>query len=263
MNTLKKIGIQQWKLKTSDAITSVKERQPKVSAEQEFNPVATENPTTPEASPVDTVETQLMPAPVPMLESKQETNNTSTKNDGVSQLDWQGLQATIDGNQHCPSCGVGNTLLGSGSANAQWLFVVDAPNSREVAEQRLFTGRSGELFDAMLNALNLSRADVYASSIFKCAPTEDLSATPQCNELLHRQIELIAPKVVVTFGGFAAQSVIRANEDLESLRLSDQRCVRTKVPVIPSYSPTQMLDDPSLKTFVWQDLKKGLRTVQS
>jgi len=73
------------------------------------------------------------------------------------------------------------------------MFVIDAPNSTEIEGKTFFTGRAGQLFDAMLLALGLSREQVYCSSVFKCAPTDDLSITSQCDAMVLRQIELVAP----------------------------------------------------------------------
>lgn len=301
MNTFKQMGIQQWQLKKSYAQTllnssesaSENSLESDSKSESEFNAHDQRNPelkpegdlvaeakrettahqesdqsqSSDNKNQVDQNYQELLSKPVDALAESIAIQKTVTadpspaSDSALSKLDWQGLQMKIDTNDYCPSCGVGNTLLGSGNANAQWMFVIDAPTSREVTEQSLFVGRAGELFDAMLSALGLSRSDVYSSSIFKCAPTADLSATPQCNELVHRQIELIAPSAIVTFGEFSGQAVLKANEGLGSLRASDQRCIRTGIAVVPTYSPVEMLNDPSLKALVWQDLKKALAIV--
>jgi len=164
----------------------------------------------------------------------------------------------LDTNEHCPSCGWGNGLLGSGHQQADWMFVIDAPNSREIQAKALFAGRAGQLFEAMLTALGLERDMVYCTSLFKCAPTDDLSITPQCDALLQRQIDLVAPKVIVTFGEFTAQSLLKSNSSLEALRQTEQTCLRTQTLILPTYSPAQMLDDTILKSKVWHDLKKAI-----
>ena len=176
----------------------------------------------------------------------------------ISVLDWDGLQSLIETNVHCPSCGWGNSILGYGAQNADWMFVIDAPNSREIEAKEFFVGRAGQLFDSMLMALGLDRNAVYSTSVFKCAPTEDLSVTPQCDGLLHRQIELVKPKVIITFGEFTAQSVLKSNTNLDSLRQSQQQHTLTKTRVVPTFSPAEMLDDTQLKSKVWQDLKKAI-----
>ena len=105
--------------------------------------------------------------------------------------------------------------------------------------------------------------------MFKCAPTDDLTLTPQCNAILTQQINLVMPKVIVTFGEFAAQAVIKSNLSLNSLREQDNELFTNQaqnsripvipIPVIPTFTPAQMLDDNSLKAMVWADLKKALR----
>jgi uracil-DNA glycosylase family 4 len=178
--------------------------------------------------------------------------------ESIGELDWQGLQALIDGQSHCQSCGPSNSSLGSGDANADWLFVTDAPVSSDLESQQLFSGRAGQLFEAMLLAVGLTRGTVYTTSVFKCATSDDLSAIPNCDKLLDRQIELIEPKILVVFGEFAAQSVARSNEALEMMRSKDLQCYRTKIPIVVTYSPQRLLDQPALKAGAWLDLKKCL-----
>ena len=176
----------------------------------------------------------------------------------MESLDWQGLQALIDGQDYCHTCGAANSNLGVGDANADWLFVSDAPSRSDLAQHQMFSGRAGQLYEAMLLAVGLDRAVVYTTSVFKCAASDDLSVIPNCDKLLQRQIELLKPKVIVTFGEFAAQSVVKSNESLEKLRSQDLSCHISKVPIVASYSPIQLLDEPSLKAGAWQDLKKCL-----
>lgn len=176
----------------------------------------------------------------------------------LSALDWQGLQRLVDDQSQCQSCGSANSILGSGDPKANWLFVTDAPTSIDLESQQMFSGRAGQLYEAMLLAVGLTRDSVYTTSVFKCATSDDISVIPSCEKLLQRQIELIQPKVVIAFGEFVAQSMVKSNEGLESLRLQELCCYQTKVPVVVSYSPWQLLDHPSLKAGAWQDLKKCL-----
>jgi DNA polymerase len=176
----------------------------------------------------------------------------------MAALDWQGLQRLIDDQSQCQSCGSANSILGSGDPKADWLFVTDAPTSMDLESQQMFSGRAGQLYEAMLLAVGLTRDSVYTTSVFKCATSDDISIIPSCEKLLQRQIELVQPKVIVAFGEFAAQSVVKSNEGLESLRSQELRCYQTKVRIVVSYSPWQLLDQPSLKAGAWQDLKKCL-----
>lgn len=256
MNTLKQIGIQQWRRRSAPGLA-----QP--LADSGLTTDAAENAVQPNQEMsrerVDVIRSEPALDPTPVALAPAPSPISTPANDPLADLDWQSMQSMIETDQYCPSCRRGNSILGSGDTQADWMFVTDAPGSNDVQEDQLLTGRAGKLFEAMLQALGLERSVVYASSVFKCAPLDDLTLSPACNKLLHRQIELVQPKVVVTFGEFAAQAVIKANESLAVLRAKDQQCFSTKVAIVPTYSPAQMLDDNGLKAMVWSDLKKCLR----
>lgn len=206
-------------------------------------------------------EAAAMPVPIAMPANASDPRpaiGAATAEQPMESLDWQGLQALIDGQDYCHTCGSANSNLGVGDPNADWLFVSDAPSRSDLAQHQMFSGRAGQLYEAMLLAVGLDRAVVYTTSVFKCVASDDLSVIPNCDKLLQRQIELLKPKVIVTFGEFAAQSVVKSNESLEKLRSQDLSCHISKVPIVASYSPIQLLDEPSLKAGAWQDLKKCL-----
>ncbi|GGZ98264.1 hypothetical protein GCM10008090_03340 [Arenicella chitinivorans] len=179
--------------------------------------------------------------------------------DPVAVADWTTLQSMINTGLLCPSCNTNNAVMGDGSQQAQWLFVFDSPTTTDLREGQICNGRAGGLYDALLSACGMARTSVYTTTVFKCAPTDDLSLSPACHAILRRQIELIAPKVVVAFGEFAAQSVLKANEPLDALRKQTQTCFSTGVRVVPTYSPLQMLEHNELKAEVWRDLSTALR----
>jgi DNA polymerase len=188
----------------------------------------------------------------------------STVNLGpIDSLDWQGLQTLIDGKNQCPSCGPGSSNLGAGDPKANFFFVSDAPTNTDLGLQQLFSGRAGQLFEAMLFAVGLDRESVYTTSVFKCVASSDLSVTPSCDKLLNRQIDLVKPKVVISFGEFTSQAVAKSNQNLEQLRAQKLICHRSKVPIVASYSPLQLLENPLLKAKAWRDLKKCIAIAQA
>ena len=174
---------------------------------------------------------------------------------------WTDLRNMINSWRLCSSCGEGKSLLGHGDVNADWLFVGEAPLSADLTQKKLFSGRSGKLFESMLAALNLQRESVYTTTLFKCLATDDITEIPVCDVVLKRQIQLIQPKVIVVFGELAATILLKANADLETLRANDQCCLNSDVVVVPTYTLAQMLDDASLKSHVWNDLKKAVQSV--
>ncbi len=185
----------------------------------------------------------------------------------LSELDWRALLAKISDNSDCPSCGKAHSILGFGDVLADWMFICDAPTSAEVQAQQLFVGRAGQLYDAILEACALNRNSVYTSTIFKCAPPDDLSVSPQCNKLIHRQIELVKPKFIITFGEFAAQALLQTNDSFDvliqgprSYRVgqADSKKAAYNSVVITSHSPSALLAQPELKAELWQAIKKFL-----
>ena len=114
---------------------------------------------------------KLMPAPAPMadhelaaiaekapaaaLHEEPAAKTRSNAHDPVAHLDWQGLQALIDQQSYCQTCSPKSSILGSGDANANWMFVSDAPSQDDLSLQQLFSGRAGHLYEAMLHAVGL------------------------------------------------------------------------------------------------------------
>lgn len=182
----------------------------------------------------------------------------------TQEVDWSGLVAMLDDSQFCPSCAKVTPILGEGDLSADWMFVFDSPSLRDIEHQRLLTGRVGQLFDAILLALGLSRDSIYLSTVFKCPPVADIGAdTACCDRLLQHQIKLVQPKVVIAFGEFVAQALIKANESLDQLRAQPCQCFNLPISVIPSDSLMQMLDSPTIKAGVWRDLKSARQIVEA
>jgi len=199
--------------------------------------------------------------PVEVANHTRSDRSISENNKGKldEKLTWQDLETLFAADVRCESCQLLHSILGEGNRNADWVFVVDAPSRRDVAGQKLLSGREGQLFDAILHALNLERAAVYLSSVFKCPPSADRAVLVQCGDLIHQQIELINPTVVLAFGEFTSQALLRSNHDLDDLRSTENHTAGKKIAVISTYGLREMLDEPGLKAAVWQDLKKGLQ----
>ena len=212
----------------------------------------------PTIAPVMLAPEPTQPAP-PIHEEVVPIVAESVATDPVAIADWARLQSMTNTGLLCPSCNTNNSVLGHGSQQAEWLFVFDSPTSTDLREGQICNGRAGSLYEALLSVCGMDRAKVYTTTVFKCAPTDDLRLSPACHDILRRQIELIEPKVVVAFGEFAAQSVLKANEPLDALRQQARTCFSTGVRVVPTYSPLQMLEHNELKAEVWRDLSTALR----
>ncbi|MBT8114522.1 MAG: uracil-DNA glycosylase [Arenicella sp.] len=175
----------------------------------------------------------------------------------IDNMDWERLREFVCQSAQCVSCAQSSPILGEGNIEADWVFLIDAPSVRDIEQQELLTGRGGLLFNGILAALGLQREDVYLTSAIKCPPNGNSTRAADCEKVIHRQISLIQPRIVVAFGEFAAQSVIKANEALGVLRGQPQQCFINKLPIIPTHSLSEVLREPVLKAELWHDLKKA------
>ena len=113
----------------------------------------------------------------------------------------------------CQKCEIAklrtHTVPGEGAENAEILFIGEAPGFHEDQQGRPFVGASGQFLDRLLTSINLNRDTVYIANVIKCRPPGNRNPQPEevakCTPFLLRQIELIAPKLIVAMGRFAAR----------------------------------------------------------
>ena len=100
-------------------------------------------------------------------------------------------------------------VFGNGNADADLMFVGEAPGANEDRQGRPFVGQAGRLLDTLLSEIGLTRADVFVVNTLKCRPPGNRDPLPQeidaCQDYLFRQLELIEPRVVCTLGNFATK----------------------------------------------------------
>lgn len=175
-----------------------------------------------------------------------------------SSTGWPELKQQV---HDCIACrlraGCAQTVFGVGDESADWLFVGEGPGVDEDARGEPFVGQAGKLLDNMLLAIKLKRGEnVYVANIVKCRPPNNRNPAAdeiaQCLPYLHRQIELIQPKLIVALGKTAATSLLGREATLASLRgtLHDYH----SLPLIVTYHPAYLLRSPSEKIKAWQDL---------
>ncbi len=179
-------------------------------------------------------------------------------------MDWPLLEASIHA---CRACSLGESrqhaVVGAGTRPGPWLFVGEAPGAEEDRRGEAFVGRGGQLLDAMLGAMGLSRQEqVYIANVLKCRPPQNRDPLgPEvhaCLPFLQRQIALLQPRIIVALGRFAAQSLLQNAEPLANLRGTVQRY--DSIPLIVTYHPAYLLRNPIEKRKVWEDLKLALQT---
>lgn len=137
------------------------------------------------------------------------------------------LAVLADDAAGCTRCSLAATrthvVFGTGDPTADLMFVGEGPGAQEDAQGLPFVGRSGQLLDRLvLEELGLTRDRVYIANVVKCRPPQNRDPLPEeiaaCRPYLESQLELIAPKVVVTLGKFAGQLLLGSSEGITRLR---------------------------------------------
>jgi DNA polymerase len=163
--------------------------------------------------------------------------------------------------QRCPQlASTRNTVVfGSGNADADLMFVGEAPGANEDRLGLPFVGQAGRLLDQLLSEIGLERKDVFVANVLKCRPPGNRDPLPQeidsCQDYLFRQLELIEPKVVCTLGNFATKLL---REDMtgitrlhgrDELRQVGPRVVR----LYPLFHPAAALYTPAMLATLRED----------
>jgi DNA polymerase len=156
-------------------------------------------------------------------------------------------------------------VFGVGHSKARLMFVGEAPGEDEDRKGEPFVGRAGQLLTKIIEAIGLTREQVYIANVIKCRPPGNRNPEPDevasCEPFLFRQIDVIQPKVIVPLGKFAAQSLLTTMDPITRLR-GRQFDYRGAV-LIPTFHPAYLLRNPSAKREVWEDMKKVRAILQS
>ena len=173
-------------------------------------------------------------------------------------MDWAQLREAVRACRACPLCEQRKqAVFGVGAESAPWLFVGEGPGADEDELGDPFVGQAGKLLDGMLAAIGLARGrEVYIANVVKCRPPGNRTPTPEesqaCAPFLDRQIELIAPRLIVALGKTAATRLLGTESSLASLRGRTHRYRGT--PVVVTYHPAYLLRTLPDKAKAWEDL---------
>jgi DNA polymerase len=176
----------------------------------------------------------------------------------IASLDWDALAARVSVCERCRLCERRtNAVFGVGDRNADWMLIGEAPGENEDKQGEPFVGQAGKLLDSMLHAVALSREDnVFIANVIKCRPpgnrNPELDEVARCEPYLKRQVELVKPKLIVALGRFAAQSLLKTEASIASLRGRVHEY--QGVPVIVTYHPAYLLRSLPDKAKAWADL---------
>ncbi|MVW72466.1 uracil-DNA glycosylase family protein [Bordetella sp. 15P40C-2] len=190
--------------------------------------------------------------------------SVSTVEIAAAAPDLDGLRAQVEVCTACQLCqGRRHAVFGMGARPARWMIIGEAPGEQEDRRGLPFVGRSGQLLDAMLRSVGMSRDEnVFIANVIKCRPPGNRNPKPEeiaaCSPYLKRQIEMIQPERILVVGRFAAQTLLGTDATIGNLR-GRQHVWTTeagvRIPVIVSYHPAYLLRSPLEKARAWQDLQ--------
>jgi DNA polymerase len=165
------------------------------------------------------------------------------------------LKAVYEEAKQCQRCPLHQTrttvVFGAGNADAELMFIGEAPGANEDRMGLPFVGQAGKLLDRLLGEIGMDRKEVWICNTLKCRPPDNRDPHPNeieaCQDYLRRQVELIEPTVICTLGNFSTKLLrgdstgISRVHGQEELRLIGQRAVR----LYPLYHPAAALYTPS------------------
>jgi uracil-DNA glycosylase family 4 len=173
----------------------------------------------------------------------------------------------------CPHCTCVDThtqtVFGEGSADAEIMFIGEAPGEEEDRLGRPFVGRAGKKLDEIIQAMGLQREDVYIANILKARPPNNRTPQPDeiagCSPFLLEQIRIIRPAVIVALGGPASKTLLETDTGITRLRGSwhEFHDGERTIPVMPTFHPAYLLRNYTRDTRmqIWSDMKQVLEQV--
>lgn len=193
--------------------------------------------------------------------------NPTTKTKTSPQAKLDALKKKYASCAGCPLASQGrtNVVFGHGNPEASLMFVGEGPGRDEDIQAKPFVGRSGQLLTKIIEAMGLSREEVYISNIVKCRPPNNRAPLPNesgtCkNNILFQEIEIIQPRIICTLGATATQELLEKPMSISRVR-------GTFIPfkdrlVLPTFHPAYLLRNQSKKKEVWEDMKKIMEALK-
>jgi DNA polymerase len=200
----------------------------------------------------------------------QQVNQNQTSSIETKQVDmsinsaWQTTDSLPILHEHihtCMECRLGSTrnsfVFGSGNPNADILIIGEAPGADEDAQGLPFVGAAGKLLTKILEAIELSRDEVYIANIIKCRPPEnrrpEKDEIAQCEPYLQKQIELIKPAFILALGLTAVNTLFKKNHQMQDIRGKVMNY--HGVSLLATYHPAALLRNPNWKKPAWEDVQ--------
>jgi uracil-DNA glycosylase len=171
------------------------------------------------------------------------------------------LQATLAGFDGCGlKATAKNLCFYRGASRSRLMLIGEAPGRDEDLQGKPFVGRAGQLLDKMLAAIGLDETHVHITNIVYWRPPGNRTPTPQeaqvCRPFMERQVELVAPDLVLLLGGAAAKHILDVADGIMRIRGKWREAIlgERKVRALATLHPAYLLRTPAAKRLVWRDL---------
>ena len=183
-------------------------------------------------------------------------------------LDWPQLESAV---ATCTACELHltrtNTVFGTGSRQADWMIIGEAPGADEDRQGEPFVGRAGQLLTEMLRAAGMQRQDVFITNILKCRPPQNRDPRPEevasCHAFLQRQVALVQPSLILAVGRIAAHNLLETDTPVGRLRGRIHHYGEGRIPLVVTYHPAYLLRSPLEKRKAWEDLRLALQVADA
>lgn len=188
---------------------------------------------------------------------------------GAKESDIESLEELKKTLSNCQKCKLSqcrtNIVFGSGNSQARLVFVGEAPGRDEDLSGEPFVGRAGQLLTKMIEAMGLSRNDVYICNVVKCRPPEnrdpEADEIAACEPFLKQQLAQIKPEIIVGLGRYACQTLLASKTPMSHIRGIWHHY--EGILFMPTFHPAYLLRNPPAKKEVWQDLQQVMAKLGS
>lgn len=155
----------------------------------------------------------------------------------------------------CNNClGRETVYLGFGGATPLAAFIGDGPCPNDRARGKIFSGSEGVELLNWINAIKLTKQEIYITNMVKCLNVRRLSSFP-CISQISDELALVKPKAIMVLGQYAARNFFNDKRTIEEYR-ADKTMKKDGIPVVVTYHPRDTISKKELKVAVWQDLQR-------